>query len=330
MRYQEGLDCLVKSSVLASWKFLIIGLVLNGCRSTGVEPEADVQILALEKSAIGTRDDPAKRANYEARMVFDPKTGEIPPGIKRKEYQYSKTLPNRILSNARQSEDDWDQRGPFNVGGRTRALAIDVTNEDVFLAGGTSGGMWRTEDAGTSWSKSTHPLNLHSATCIAQDTRGGQTNVWYYGTGEIRGNTARSGSAPFRGDGIFKSTDGGRNWELLPSTSDGLTSKFNTQFRYVWEIVVNDTRTDVDEIFAATFGGILRSQDGGNSWEVVLGDTLINLPDTTNLNNVAAAFYTDVAISKTGILYAALDRDSAPQKAPGKVFADLRPPEYGY
>ncbi len=315
-------------------KIYIVGVLVLGCQSLSESPDSPSHLLALEKSAIGTIDDPAKRASYEALIISDPKSGQIPRGIKLREYRFSQTLRPSRLANTRQTQDGWDQRGPFNVGGRTRALAIDVTNEDVFLAGGTSGGMWRTEDAGASWSKSTHPLNLHSATCIAQDTRAGQTNVWYYGTGELRGNTARSGpSAPFRGDGIFKSTDGGRTWDILPASSDGLTSKFNTQFRYVWEIVVNHSRSDIDEVFAATYGGVVRSQDGRISWEVVLGDALLNLPDTTNLNNQAGARLTDVVITEDGILYATLDLDSSPKggiykSSNGANWVDITPDNF--
>ena len=44
----------------------------------------------------------------------------------------------------------WDRRGPYNVGGRTRALAIDISDatDNTVMAGGVSGGMWRTIDGG--------------------------------------------------------------------------------------------------------------------------------------------------------------------------------------
>ena len=45
----------------------------------------------------------------------------------------------------------WVHRGPYNVGGRTRALSVDVLDENIILAGGASGGMFRSIDGGNSW-----------------------------------------------------------------------------------------------------------------------------------------------------------------------------------
>ncbi len=50
---------------------------------------------------------------------------------------------------------EWRSRGPYNVGGRTRGLAIDVVNPNIYIAGGVSGGIWRSEDDGDTWKKMT-------------------------------------------------------------------------------------------------------------------------------------------------------------------------------
>lgn len=73
--------------------------------------------------------------------------------------------------------------GPENIGGRTRALAIDVSDNtsNTILAGGVSGGMWRSTNGGTSWTRVTTLPQLASVTTLAQDTRSGKTNIWYYG-----------------------------------------------------------------------------------------------------------------------------------------------------
>ena len=60
---------------------------------------------------------------------------------------FAKTLPKSSLI----SKSNWIHRGPYNVGGRTRALAMDVLDENILLAGGASGGMFRSTDAGQSW-----------------------------------------------------------------------------------------------------------------------------------------------------------------------------------
>ncbi len=261
-------------------------------------------------AAIGTKEDPLKRFNFEIQQLVDPATGRIPDNIHLKENQYVKKIPTaESIANQpgyRQKANTWTLAGPFNVGGRTRALALDVRNEQIIIAGGVSGGMWRSEDGGLSWSRTSHPAVINSATCVAQDTRQGHTQVWYHGTGELRGNSPRAEGAPYRGDGIFKSTDGGRSWDLLPSTSDGQYSEFNSPFNYVWNIITNPTRDDIDEVYAALYGGIVRSTDGGTSWETVLGTDLLNLPDDADLNQSGAPFYTNILLTPGGTFYATL------------------------
>jgi hypothetical protein len=266
------------------------------------------------QSVMGTKENPRARHDYEFLMTADPTTNLIPDNIKNKESAFVKRVPSREFVNrnhaARSTENleitDWQQRGPYNVGGRTRALAIDVKNEDVILSGGVSGGMWRSENGGKNWVKVTSPESHHSVTCIVQDTRPGKEHIWYYGTGELQGNSARGGQAPYRGDGIFKSGDNGRTWGLLPSTSMGQEHRFNSQFQYIWNIIVNKANMAEDEVLVAAYGGILRSKNGGTSWEVVLGRSLMNV--SYDLNNIQASEFTDIAIAPDGSMIATLSR----------------------
>lgn len=180
-------------------------------------------------ASVGTPEDPDARARYEWMRLRDPATDQIPLGIRKKELEFAETLPSRENSDHLNLQKpgravevqnlDWSRRGPYNVGGRTRALTIDVTNENVINAAGVSGGMWRSIDGGQSWTKTTLPGELHSVTCLIQDTRAGKTNTWYYGAGEYRGSAASHWGVFFNGNGIFKSTDGGITWAQLPSTS---------------------------------------------------------------------------------------------------------------
>jgi len=261
-------------------------------------------------SAIGTKEDPWKRFNYENRQLIDPATGQIPDDIHKKEAEFVKSIPTiesvNQNTNYRSKAQPWTLAGPSNVGGRTRALALDVTNENIIIAGGVSGGMWRSENSGLSWSRASHPAAINSVTCVVQDIRTGKENIWYHGTGELRGNSTRAEGAPYRGDGIFKSTDGAKTWDVLPSTASGKEAEFNSAFNYVWNITTNPTRSDVDEVYAAVYGGIIRSQDGGNSWQTVLGSNLINRPEGTDLNQSGASFYTNVMITPSGTMYATL------------------------
>ena len=266
-----------------------------------------------QKSAIGVKEDIEARANYETRMLIDPATGTIPHDVHKKEQTFAQTLPARGGSrrNVRQKRTyeilgtEWTANGPFFVGGRTRALALDVTDENIIIAGGTSGGMWRSADGGATWEKTTKAQDLHSVTCVAQDTRPGKENIWYYGTGELSGNSARGGGgATYLGNGIFKSTNGGQDWVLLPSTSQSVPDRFSNPFQFIWNIITNPNNNDEDEVLAATFGGIQRSTDGGESWSYVIGEAA----------NSSSRF-TDVAMGEDGTFYATMSESSGSSNA---------------
>ena len=224
----------------------------------------------------GDEEDPHARLNYEWLRTRNPKTNQIPENIRQKEFVFSRSIPTRTQLPARlnkggtQGSFKWNKRGPYNVGGRTRALAIDISDatDNTVLAGGVSGGMWRTVDGGASWTKTTKPEQFHSVTTLAQDTRTGHTSTWYYGTGELSGNSAGGGGgAFFRGDGIYKSTDGGNSWSVLSSTSSDKPQIFDSNFNFIWTLQVAPAN---GYVIAATFNGIKRSIDGGDTWTDIL------------------------------------------------------------
>ncbi len=275
--------------------------------STLISPLKPIKLEDIEqKSTIGIKENIAARSAYENNMLANPKTGKIPNNIKKLSRIFTEKISNKASINSRlyrpkgNKDSDWIANGPFSVGGRTRALAIDVLDNDILLAGGTSGGMWRSIDQGNSWGKVTAPQALHSVTCIAQDKRNGKENTWYYGTGELIGNSARGGGGAFyRGDGIFKSTDSGLTWTLLTSTSEAEPNRFSSGFQFIWDIKTNPLNRTEDEVVAATFGGIQRSTDGGISWNFVLGQA-----------NNNSSLYTDIAITNQGVYYASLSSSS--------------------
>jgi len=240
------------------------------------------------------KDDPKGREIYEIKRLVNPVTGKIPDDIRKSELKFAKTIPAEKLKSI--NATDWINRGPFNVGGRTRALGVDVNDEKIILAGGVSGGMWRSTDSGVSWTKVTAPDQLQSVTAIAQDTRSGHTNTWYYVTGEVSGNSASATGASYRGDGVFKSTDNGVTWTHLASTSTDIPESFDQFFDYCWNVKVSPVN---GYVFVATYGAVKRSKDGGESWETVFNSYIDN--DYSNA--------TDVAVSSTGIIYAAFDSD---------------------
>ncbi len=278
------------------------------------EDYADLPELIQEKSAIGTRENPKARKAYEEAMLIDPGTNALPVDIKRKEALFSSSIPRRIksrgsLRSGETNEGEWQSIGPYNKGGRTRALAIDVSDEQVILAGGVSGGMWRSQDEGRHWEKTTVASSIHSVSCIAQDTRPGKEHIWYYGTGEFTSNSASKKGAPFRGDGAFKSSDGGLSWSQLLSTAEGVPNNYNSQFQYIWKVLPNSKNLIDDEVFLAVVGAIFRSVDGGNTWNLVLGRKEISTPDI-DLNDASISDFSDIVQTGEGVFYAALSQRS--------------------
>ena len=104
------------------------------------------------------------------------------------------------------ADNPWVERGPNNVGGRTKALIFDptdATNKTV-IAAGVSGGLWKNTDitVATSWTRMSLPENLNVLN-IAVDPISAST--WYVGTGE-------SYTGDVNGSGVWKTTDAGGSW----------------------------------------------------------------------------------------------------------------------
>ncbi len=146
-------------------------------------------------------------------------------------------------------------------GGRVVAVAGDPVNKAVFYFGSTGGGVWKTDDAGTTW-RNVSDGYFQWASVGALAVAPSDPNVIYAGMGEttIRGNVSR-------GDGVYKSTDAGRTWQQM-----GLAETQN-----IGSIVVHPTNPEV--LYVAAFGhvwgpnqerGLYRSTDAGENWERVL------------------------------------------------------------
>ena len=116
-------------------------------------------------------------------------------------------LSQRIPGDA--NNNNWIERGPNNVGGRTRAIVFDPTdvNLNTVIAGGVSGGLWKNTNissAASTWSKiDTFPEHVNVQNIVIDPNN---TNIWYVGTGEsyVQGDV--------NGNGIWKSTDKGVTW----------------------------------------------------------------------------------------------------------------------
>ncbi|HEY3279842.1 MAG TPA: hypothetical protein VGJ83_04960, partial [Gemmatimonadales bacterium] len=154
---------------------------------------------------------------------------------------------------------DWRMLGPFR-GGRCDAVSGVPGRPDEFYFGHVNGGVWKTIDAGRTWSPifDDQPVASIGALAVAPSA----PDVVYVGTGE---STLRD-SVGF-GNGVYKSTDAGRTWRHL-----GLA---DTQ--HIGKIAVDPKNPDV--VFVAAIGhlyaanearGVYRTRDGGRTWQKVL------------------------------------------------------------
>ena len=251
------------------------------------------------------------RWKYEADMIKDPTTGEASFGLRDQEIEFARTIPQRNTPSGLArltTQNNYIPAGPNNNGGRTRAIAYDVryngTTNKVLIAGGVSGGLFRSVDAGANWTRVTPTNEVHNVSCIAQDPRVGNQDTWYAGGGEYIGSSTDATGAGYLAYGLLKSTDNGANWTRLPLTNitdfngaaipAGVPERFDHPFDYVHKISVNPANGDV---YVACHRRIVRSSNGGTTFQTVFGSAV---------SGFAAGGQGDVVISPTGIVYIAV------------------------
>ena len=251
------------------------------------------------------------RWKYEADMVKDPTTGEAMFGLRHKEVEFASKIPERNTSQGLArvtAQNNYIPAGPNYQGGRTRAIAYDVrfngTTNRVLMAGGISGGIFRSIDGGASWTNVTPANEVHNVATIAQDPRPGNQDTWYAGGGEYIGNSADAIQAGYLAYGMLKSTNNGATWTRIPLTNmtdfngsaitAGVAERFDHPFDYVHKIAINPTNGDV---YVACHRRIVRSSNGGTTFQTVLGSAV------AGFNSGGQG---DVVISPTGTVYVAI------------------------
>ena len=240
------------------------------------------------------------KKEWMLQMLADPQSGKIPFAVRSKELEFLAAF-EALYPYRKTRSASWKARGPWNVGGRTRAFAIDVQNVNHLIAGGVSGGIWQSMDAGTSWEKVSAPDAHPGVVSITQDTRPGSQHIWYALSGEIYGTSASATGAFYLGDGAFRSLDNGKTWSPLKVTASGTPNSFTSSYQGGWRIATSPVDSIKACVYMAVYGGIFRSKDTGNTWTAVLGGG----------ND---SYFTDVAVSSTGIVYAALSSDGTSAK----------------
>lgn len=243
------------------------------------------------------KDRPDLAAQQNFLMTVDPKIKSVPVDRLLSAFEAQKQRKSSMFADGI-SDVVWEERGPNNVGGRTRALMWDPNdaNDQKLWAAGVAGGIWFNNDitdANTSWQNVNDFMANLAITTLAYDPT--NTQVFYAGTGEGYFN---GGSV--RGAGIFKSTDAGATWAQINST-------INSSFNYVQRVVVTSNGT----ILASTRdAGIQRSTDGGDTWNTVLNISSAGA-GTSRGNDIEVAsngdIYASLGIFSTGSIHRSTD-----------------------
>jgi len=147
--------------------------------------------------------------------------------------------------------------GPAFMSGRISDIAIDPNNENIWYVAVSSGGTWKTENAGTTWQPLTDNQPFFATGCITIDPNN-SASIWL-GTGE---NVA--GRHIGIGHGIYHSLDGGKSWKDM-----GLKKS-----EHLSKIIIHPDNSDI--IWVASQGplwssggerGLFKSTDGGKTWK---------------------------------------------------------------
>ncbi|MEQ9591592.1 MAG: hypothetical protein RLN86_03285, partial [Cyclobacteriaceae bacterium] len=176
--------------------------------------------------------------------------------------------------------------GPAGMSGRVTAIDVVTANPNIIFVGTASGGMWKSENGGTSFVPLFQDEKASSVGALAIN-QSNPSEIWI-GTGEGNPRNSLTG-----GNGIYKSIDGGNTWKHM-----GLEATKN-----IHRVIIH--RDDPNTIIVGAIGspwgeqeerGVYKTTDGGKTWKKVLyvdkktgvGDLVV---DPTNPNKLIAAMW---------------------------------------
>ncbi len=231
--------------------------------------------------------------------------------------------------NPRHFSGEWESLGPSQIAGRSLCLTIHPSDTGTIWMGSAGSGLWRSRHGGLgpdAWENIPTGYPVMAIASLAIDPENPQ--IIYAGTGE--NYTFEQEGSPIltrtlrgsRGMGLLKSADAGKNWTLLLDWSHRPNS-------CIWKIVIDphDTR----RIYLATNSGLLRSENGGLSWQNLLAPAVVaDLAQDPHNPSILYAGLGGIASPLYG-LYKTGDRGqhweripcSAPNDAQGRIMVHI-------
>ncbi|WP_373512145.1 WD40/YVTN/BNR-like repeat-containing protein [Persicitalea sp.] len=217
-------------------KILLISLALSAGLSFTVNAQKKKKATASSQATTVAATPAADRTKgYEQRQILD---------------------ANSLLNNVK-----FRAIGPTDMSGRVVDLDVNDANPTQFYVAYASGGLWRTDNNGMSFTPLFDNESTMSIGDIAVDWKTNGQTIWV-GTGE--NNSSRSS---YSGDGVFKSTDGGKTWQHV-----GLEDT-----HHIGQVILHPT--DPNTVWVAALGhlygpnaerGVYKTTDGGKTWAKTL------------------------------------------------------------
>ncbi len=190
---------------------------------------------------------------------------------KKREEKDAKAKGDTIITSGLVSALKWRSIGPAWASGRIADFAVNPKNPSEYYVGVASGGVWKTQNNGTTWKPIFDSYGAYSIGVVELDPN--NPNIVWVGTGENNHQRALG-----YGDGVYKSLDGGKSFKNM-----GLKES-----RQIGGIVIDPRNSDI--VFVAAEGsawgpgnerGLYKTTDGGKTWEKVL-----EISENTGVNNV--------------------------------------------
>lgn len=269
---------------------LAIGISSQSFKASVYKPRQSSFIEEISKSQIAGGKTAAGMAEYFNALRVNLSTGTVSS----EEYLAAIEASVKLSNSAKRVVNSvWNELGPDNVGGRTRAFLQHKDSSNIMFVGSVSGGLFRSETRGGSWKPVNDYQENLNVNCIAQNSDG----IIVYGTGEgefVSVTGTSTGTPGFPGAGIFRSTDGGRSFTRVVSTFNfgtinSMASEKNqgtriyastsTGIKYsddglTWSNSRNGNSKEIKVatngwVYAQSVSAIVRSKDRGATWEVI-------------------------------------------------------------